>query len=205
MIIIIIITGNVRSRAACRQVIRVHADLICVQSTYYYCAATAAVICDARVSPAPARAPSSFIYIVTRESLLTSPPKCCSQVRPHTRDRMPHVRRHVLAATLPAPRHRISLAVRSLGNSKPEMAEHLCAGSVKLSPRRHSGRPYAVHSIHTMYTQHAVFGIFALSRPYRIHATPNVNIAYNYFMPGRWALEFLGRFLDISPTFKIFF
>lgn len=88
-------------------------------------------------------------FIVARESLLTSPPKCCWRVRPHTRDRLTLVRRHVLAATLPAPRHRISPA-RSLRNSKPEMAEHLCAGSVRLSPCR-LGRPFAVYCIHTQY------------------------------------------------------
>jgi len=99
-------------------------------------------------------------FIVARESLLTSPPNCCWQVRPHTRGRLPLVRRHVLAATLPAPRHRGMSPARSLRNSKPEMAEHLCAESVRLSPCC-SSCPFAVYyTIYILYKHRMLCLVF---------------------------------------------
>lgn len=144
------------------------------------------------------------LYCSSRKFVHVTPEMLFASTPPHTRSpaqcSAPRARRNSSRATSPYISGR-----RSLGNSKPEMAEHLCAGSVKLSPRRHSGRPYAVYNIHTMYTQHAVFRIFAPPRPYTIHATPNVNIAYNYFMPGQWTLEFLDASWSFPLLLNFFF
>lgn len=179
---------------------RYFVDSICVQSILLYCVVAAAVICDARVSLAPARAPPSFVYCNSRKFAHVTPETLLASTSPHTRPPPP-------PCSAPRARRNSSRATssRCISGPIPQKFETGNGGT----PVRRKCKTIAmpqwlsvryvlcdIYIYYIVYTQNAVFSIFAPPRAYTIDATLNINIV-QLFHPWSTGLEIWWRFSDI--------